>query len=171
MKKNHKDKFKTPEGYFNSFNDRLLDKIAQEESIIPKSDGFSVPQGYFKDIHPSVLNKLDKRVPKVIALKNYTKYFYVAASVAAIFLLVVTLLPKQSQTPQFDDLASTEIENYFEDTEIGLTSYEIAQVVAFNGEELETLAEEELEEALILDYIDTNTDTFDELNLDYEFEE
>jgi len=39
MKKNHKDKFKTPEGYFESFNERLMDKIVKEESIIPSSDG------------------------------------------------------------------------------------------------------------------------------------
>ncbi len=170
MKKNHKDKFKTPEGYFDSFNDRLLDKIAKEESIIPKSDGFSVPQDYFKDVHESVLDKLDQEEPKVIALKQYTKYLYVAASIAAVLLLVVTLVPT-SQAVQFDDLASTEIERYFEDTEIGLTSYEIAQVVAFDGEEIENLEDDELEEAVILDYLDENTDTFDELNLDYEFEE
>ena len=50
MKEKPKRTFKTPEGYFENFNERLLDRMAKEESIIPKEDGFTVPEGYFEKL-------------------------------------------------------------------------------------------------------------------------
>jgi len=171
MKKNHKNKFKTPEGYFDSFNDRLLDKIAKETSPIPKSDGFGVPEGYFNTVYQNVSDSISKEEPRVINLKSFKTYFYAVASIAAILLLVFYINVGPKQQLQFDDLASNEIVSYFEDTEIGLSSYEIAQTVVFNTEELDAIEDTTLADELILEYIEDTTDSYDELNLDYEFEE
>ena len=170
MKKNHKDKFKTPEGYFDSFNEKLMERIVEETSGIPKSDGFAVPEGYFDTLYPKVSNRIDS-APKVIALHPYKKYFYVAASIAAGVILYFGVKDTQESQVQFDDLANSEISSYFEDTDIGLSSYEIAQVVEFDTEELDALENASLEDELILEYIEDTTDSYDELNLDYEFEE
>ena len=170
MKKNHKNKFKTPEGYFDSFNDRLMERIEEETYEIPKSDGFAVPKGYFDSVYPKVSERMDNS-PKVIALNTYKKYFYVAASIAAMVVLFFGIRGIQQPQLQFDDLANSEISNYFEDTDIGLSSYEIAQVVEFDTEELDAIENATLEDELILEYIEDTTDSYDELNLDYEFED
>lgn len=173
MKKNHEHKFKTPEGYFESFNERLMDKIAKEESAIPKTDGFAVPDGYFDTVHETIAKKIDPNAPKVISLVDYKKFFYAAASIAAILVLVFYLSPSKVQPIQFEDLASTEIDTYFENTEIGLSSYEIVQVVDLDASELNDINDNtmELEEEVIIDYLDSNIGDFEELNLEYEFEE
>ena len=170
MKKNHKNKFKTPEGYFDSFNDRLMERIVEETSGIPKSDGFAVPEGYFDSVYPKVSQRIAHK-PKVVSLSEYKKYLYAAASIAAMVVLFFGLKGTQQPQLQFDDLANSEISSYFEDTDIGLSSYEIAQVVDFDAEELDAIENATLEDELILEYIEDTTDSYDELNLDYEFEE
>ncbi|WP_350285446.1 hypothetical protein [uncultured Croceitalea sp.] len=171
MKKNHDNKFKTPEGYFETFNERLMDKIAKEETVIPKTDGFVVPKGYFITIHENVINKQDGFIPKVISLRSYRKIYYAAASVAALLVIVLFFDQNKEDTIQFDDLASAEINAYFETTEFGLTSYEIAQVVALEENELTSLRNESFEEDELIEYLDSNMDTFEELDLEYEIGE
>ncbi|GMN09219.1 hypothetical protein MTsPCn9_03250 [Croceitalea sp. MTPC9] len=167
MKKNHKNPHKTPEGYFESFNERLMDKIAKEESIIPKSDGFSVPDTYFETFNERVAHKVE---PKVVQLYSYRKYYYAAASVAAIALLAFFF--NQSTQPEFgfDDLATTEIDAYFENNEMGLTSYELAEVVNIENVAILDITETEndIEKEMILEYLDENVDELEDLNLDYE---
>ncbi len=173
MKKNHKNKFKTPEGYFESFNERLMDKIAAEEFIIPKTDGFSVPEGYFDSVHDNITSKITTDESKVISLVDYKKIFFAVASIAAILVLVFYLSPDTTKPVRFDDLANAEIDAYFENTDIGLSSYEIAQVVDIDASELGTINDDaiEIEEEVLIDYLDSNIADFEELNLEYEFEE
>lgn len=171
MKKNHDNKFKTPEGYFETFNERLMDKIAKEETVIPKTDGFTVPQGYFDTVHEKVIHRRDVHTPKVIALRPYRKFYYAAASVAALLVVALFFNQNKEDTIQFDDLASAEINAYFETTEIGLTPYEIVEVVALEENELTALRAESFEEDELIEYLDTNMDTFEELDLEYEMAE
>ena len=64
MKEEQKNKFKTPEGYFESFNERLMARMAVEEAqksdLIPKTDGFVVPDGYFDAVYESVNDRLSQ---------------------------------------------------------------------------------------------------------------
>ena len=170
MKKNHKNKFKTPEGYFDNFNERLMDKIVKEESLIPKSDGFSVPEGYFETFNNQVSQKFNPEQPKVILLKSFRKYYYAAASIAAIFVLGFWFSKNTNETVNFEDLASAEIDAYFENNDLGLTSYELAEVV--NIEEVSILditeTENSVENDMILEYLDQNIEEIDDLNLDYD---
>lgn len=171
MKKNHENKFKTPEGYFDTFNERLMDKIAKEETVIPKTDGFAVPEGYFDTLHERIVRKQKDHGPKVVSLRPYRKFYYAAASVAALLVMTLFFNRSKEDSIQFDDLASAEIKAYFENTEIGLTSYEIAQVVALEENELTELRADALEENELIDYIDDNMDTFDQLDLEYGIDE
>nr|WP_299069185.1 hypothetical protein [uncultured Allomuricauda sp.] len=171
MKKNHKNKFKTPEGYFDSFNERLMEKIAKEESIIPKADGFGVPDDYFKNLNDNIISKLDEKEPKVIPLKSYKKFYYIAASIAAIAIL--TLAINWNDQPQlgFEDLASAEIDAYFDTTDMKLSSYEIAEVVSIDELELNDVLENSLEDEHILEYLDENINDIEELDLENEYYE
>lgn len=167
MKKNHENTFKTPEGYFESFNERLMDKIAKENSIIPKNDGFSAPHGYFEELPEKVLGKI---TPKVVRLTNYRKYYFAAAAIAA--LIVLTVIFKQENEPEFgfNDLASAELDAYFLDTNSEFTSYELAEAVGTEDITIMdiTEADDSFENKMILDYLDENVDEIEDLNLDYE---
>jgi len=70
----------------------------------------------------------------------------------------------------FEDLASAELDAYFLNNDIDLSSDDLAQVV--NIEEITMLdiieSEDTLESEMILEYLDENVDEIEELNLDYE---
>ena len=177
MEKDKKNSFNTPEGYFESFNDRLMDRIQSEEaqeggSIIPKTDGFSVPDGYFDEVTPTVLSKTVAKETKVIPLKPYRNLYYGVAAVAAIFILIFSFTWNPTSEPiTFDDLANAEIEAYFENTDLEMTSYEIAEVVSLEEMELTDMLGDDLEDDIIMEYLDENVDNIEELNLediDYE---
>ncbi len=167
MKKNHKNPHKTPEGYFDSFNERLLDKIVKEDTIIPANDGFTFPDGYFESVHQNIAKKLE---PKVVQLKSYRRYYFAAASIAAIAVLTLFFNQDKATDFDFEDLASAEIDAYFEYNTDALTSYELAEVVDF-----ETIgildfnkAENSIESEVLLEYLDENVDEIEDLNLDYD---
>ena len=167
MKKNHENKFKTPEGYFKSFNERLMDKIAKEDSIIPENDGFSVPDGYFEEVPKKVLTKI---APKVISLNNYRKYYFAAAAIAALFVLAFIF--KQENEPEFgfNDLASAELDAYFLDANSDFTSDDLFEALVIEDLTIMDITEtdDSFEKELILDYLDENVDEIEDLNLDYE---
>ncbi|MBO0329494.1 hypothetical protein [[Muricauda] lutisoli] len=177
MEKDKENSFNTPEGYFESFNDRLMDRIRKEEtneagSIIPKTDGFAVPNGYFDEVTPTVLSKINTKEPKVIPLKINRRFYYSIAATAAIFIVMFSLTRESNPEPlTFDDLANAEIEAYFENTDLEMTSYEIAEVVSLEEIELNDILGDDLEEDIIMEYLDENVDDIEELNLediDYE---
>lgn len=170
MKEDHKNKFKTPEGYFDSFHERLMDKINEEEneqgkSIIPKSDGFSVPEEYFDTF------KVETKEVKVVQLKSYKKFYYSAAAIAAIFILIFGLTWKTDAPITFEDLVSAEIDAYFETTELDMSTYEIAEVVSLNSLEVNDVLDNALKDENILEYLDENVEDIEDLNLDYNYYE
>ena len=169
---NQKNKFKTPEGYFESFNERLMNRLETEEEdvvsgIIPKADGFAVPVGYFASINTHVKDKLDSS-SKVVSLRSYRTFYYAAASIAAIFVLVLAWNWDNQPQVGFDDLANTEIDAYFESNEFGLTSYEIAEVLPVENIGVIDITDSEIEEENLLEYLNENIEDLDELNLEYD---
>lgn len=173
MKKDKKNSFNTPEGYFESFHDRLMDRIQKEEGemepIIPKSDGFAVPQNYFDEIAPAILSKTANEGGKVIPLKSYRHFYYGAAAVAAIFLLVFGVTWKTETAPfSFDDLASAEIDAYFENHDIGLTSYEIAEAIPLEDIQLNDVLAEDLSNDILWEYLEDNVEDIEELHFENE---
>lgn len=171
MKKNIKNTFKTPNDYFGSFNKRLINRIGQEESLIPKNDGFKVSEVYFEDVFNKVSRKIQEEQPKVIRLKSYKKYYY-AASIAAILLVGFWFNQNNQEKVDFDDLAAAELDAYFELTELNLNSYELAEVIDFENISILDITETDdtLEKELILDYLDDNLDSIENLDIDDELE-
>lgn len=170
MKESNKNNpFKTPEGYFESFTDGLLDKLDKRTSDLPQEEGFAVPKDYFDDVHKSILEKLEMQETKVVQLHPYRKYFIAVASIAAITLVVLGLNWNTNSEVSWDDVADTEIENYFEINDLDLTSYEIAEVLPVDELEINDILENQFNEDNVLDYLNDNINDFEELNLeDYE---
>ena len=54
MEKNEpKNGFKSPENYFEDFEDRLFNKLSEDK--LPKESGFKVPEGYFDQLDQSLI--------------------------------------------------------------------------------------------------------------------
>lgn len=170
MKRKNTDKnpFNIPKDYFNSFEDKLKDRIFKEDSLIPKNDGFGIPESYFEQLQAQLTAKVEeeKSTPKVIPLYPYKKFLAIAASIAALLVLAVGINWNNDDTLSFTDLANSEIEAYFNDTEIDLSSDEIAEVLPIDGYEINDFVKPEMTEENLLDYLNENVENFEELNLE-----
>lgn len=102
--------FKTPDNYFQSFEESLLSEISLKEKS--KSSGFSVPKNYFDTFEMSKIDSvsIEKKETKVIPLFSKKRWLY-AASVAAIAILLISL-PDFNQSVSFSSLDNESIENY-----------------------------------------------------------
>ena len=167
--------FKTPEGYFEGFTDRLLQRIAAakddpSDSLLPKSDGFSVPDHYFDELNSKLQSRLDRSESRVIALNPRRHYLYYAAAVVAVACLTIGIFYTRSVQPTFEGLAKSEIEDYFEHTDLSLSTYEMAEVIPVDDLEISDVLENQFEEGVIIEYLNENVDHIEELNLtDYEY--
>ncbi|MBM1107611.1 hypothetical protein JQC67_15755 [Aurantibacter crassamenti] len=167
MKASNKNNgFKTPEGYFEGLTDKLLSKIAEEQSVLPKEAGFKAPEGYFDTLQQNILQKIDTAEPKVIQLNPYRKYYFAAAAVAAVALVIFGINFNSTESPTFEGLADSDIENYFENNTMELSSYELAEVISFDELDINDILDNQLIDDHIIDYLDDNIDDLDELNLE-----
>lgn len=163
--KKEKNSFKTPEGYFDSFTDNLMSKLSVEETIAPKSEGFKVPDGYFDTLNTKIQAKLNVAEPKVVQLNPYKSYYFAAASIAAVLLLYFGLNFNNTPSLTFDDVANSDIESYFDDNELGLSSFEIAEVIPVDELEINDIINNHLNDDNVVDYLNNSVDNFEELNL------
>ncbi|WP_209403206.1 hypothetical protein [Pseudozobellia sp. WGM2] len=167
-KQNNKNPFKTPDNYFESFDSRLKERLSQGISSIPKEEGFVVPDGYFDTVHDAISKRLDSQDSNVIQLNPYKKYYYWAATVAAILIVALVLNLTSSAEPTFESLADSDIDNYFENNDIDLSTYEIAEVLPLDQLQVYDIMENRFVEEQMVDYLNENIEDFDALNLDYD---
>ena len=163
MNKKNNIPFKTPESYFNSFEERLMDKLSQPESSFPEESAFKVPDNYFESFNERLNNKLENE-SKVIPLFPIKKIITVAASIAAIALIALGYDWNSEQELSFSDLANTDIEAYFENNDFELSPYEIAEVLPVTNTEFSDFLNAPIESDNLLDYLNENVSDFDELN-------
>lgn len=163
---NKNNPFKTPEGYFEGFTDGLLDKLGEETPNLPQEEGFAVPEDYFVGLHKSILERLERNGTKVVQLHPYKKYYIAVASIAAIVLVFIGLNWNSQEVPTFEDLAVSDIENYFEINEFDLSAYEIAEVIPLDDLEINDILTNSFEEEHVLDYLDENIEDFETFNLE-----
>lgn len=118
--------FKVPKDYFDAFEEKLLNKIKDEDVVLGKTaTGFKVPNGYFDTVEDLVLQKLSEdNKTKVIPLFRKRTMVYISGIAASILLLFnLSIFEK---TPSFDNLETETVENYIIDQDI--SSYEIASL-------------------------------------------
>ncbi|MDO1501003.1 hypothetical protein Q2T40_12755 [Winogradskyella maritima] len=119
----HSHGFKTPEDYFESFDEKLFSKLS-ENSALPEDleSGFKAPENYFENLEDTIFAKLDE--PKVVPLMQRKKW-YAVASMAAVVLISAALF---FQNGTNEDLTVEMVENYFVSQE--LDSYELAELLS-----------------------------------------
>jgi len=130
--------FKTPDNYFDTIEDNVMDNIKLNNILNSKSTGQTTPEGYFDTIEDSVFQKItsSKKEIKVIRLFTRKNMFYAASIAAAIILMLIVVLPSN---PSFSNLELETVENY-----IYQESYSSEDIAAL-------LTEEELKEVLYAD--------------------
>lgn len=165
---NKKNPFNTPEGYFEGFSDSLRGRLSKDVTSLPYTEGFSVPENYFEGVYGTVRRKLEVEETRVIPLHPYKKYYFAAASIAAVALIALLLNLNTTKKVTFEDLANSDIENYFDTNSLDFSTYEIAEVIPIDEMEISDLMSNTLNEDGILNYLDNNTDEFEELNLEYD---
>ena len=159
--------FKTPPGYFEGLAERIQDRMQEENaSKFSKEEGFAVPEAYFENLEKKILKNSGVQETPVIQLRSYRNYMYAAATVAAIFVLVIGLQWNQSRTISFDDLGEGDITSYFESQELQLSSYEIAEVIPVTNLDINEFIESGMDDEHIMDYLEDTIDDLDEFNID-----
>lgn len=161
--------FKTPEGYFENLSGRVLDKMDPSHELysgpIPKTDGFGVPETYFATVSQKLIAQTP--LPKTISIFSPKRYYYAAAAVVVLFVsvLVFKIYGDTSKPLNFQDLAYSEIDTYWEEIELDISTDEIAEALSLEQEQVDELFATSLENENLLDYLSDNLDEFDEIPL------
>ncbi|MGY0392771.1 hypothetical protein ACW5R3_09480 [Bizionia sp. KMM 8389] len=149
--------FKTPDNYFQNFEDNLLSEIAIQEQC--DSAGFKVPDNYFENFNVSTKNLTpqENSSSKVIPLFAKKSWLY-AASIAAIAILVFTL-PDFNQPVNFSTLDNDSIENYILANDYEATEFNnlITDPAAFEN----TIYNEALSDTSLENYMYNNSELED----------
>lgn len=152
--------FKTPNDYFESFDQKLLDKLKDEDKLNTiKTTGFKVPNDYFETVDSKILNAIDNtKETKVVALFSWKKAAYVAA-VAASLILMFNIIVNTKDKLTFDSLETASIENYL--AEEDFTSYELATLLTEEELNSEAFINTSISEDSLEDYLLNNTNIED----------
>ncbi|MEH6765067.1 MAG: hypothetical protein V7655_11260 [Aequorivita antarctica] len=149
--------FKTPENYFESFEERLYSKLSEEN--FPKSAGFKAPDGYFDNLEEQILKTViaSEKPAKVIQLFP-KKYFGYAAAIAASLIIGFTVFNTNSDNSSLDSLQLAAIVTYIEDGNLNLDIYDLTTFI--NDEDITDLKLEDhqFSETTLENYILENVD-------------
>ncbi|SRX76290.1 hypothetical protein [Aequorivita antarctica] len=149
--------FKTPENYFESFEERLYSKLSEEN--FPKSAGFKAPDGYFDNLGEQILKTViaSEKPAKVIQLFP-KKYFGYAAAIAASVIIGFTVFNTNSDNSSLDSLQLAAIDTYIEDGNLNLDIYDLTTFI--NDEDITDLKLEDhqFSETTLENYILENVD-------------
>lgn len=159
-----------PEGYFESFSDKLQGRIAEDMPGLPREAGFKVPNGYFDAFNDTLFQKLRDKEVKVFGLQPFRKFYLAAAIIALLIIgaLTFTLIsgPKQAGELSFETLALADLEYYFETADMDFTNQEIIELLPMENLEVSDILEDEFDQENIIEYLDNSIEDFEELNLE-----
>ncbi|KGL63993.1 hypothetical protein [Polaribacter sp. Hel1_85] len=158
--------FSIPKNYFNTTEDAIEAKIAEEN--FTKNKGFKVPDSYFKELENDILAKVTttKKETKVISLKErILKAIPIAAAASVIlFIGLNSFIFNKTEELTLDSLSDNEIENWL-DTNI-LNTNDIALILNEDIFDENDFYFATLEDENIEDYINSidNTSILNELD-------
>ena len=156
-KKLKHNKFNIPDGYFDSIEAKILNKLNNE--ALPKKDGFSVPESYFVSLEDTIIQKLDttKKSAKIISISpNFIRKF-IPFSIAASFLLFFGIRFFNNSTPNFNNIANNEIEVWLDNNINQIDSYTIADT--YENITTDNLTDDIDDEDILLYLENTNTES------------
>ncbi|WP_103864081.1 hypothetical protein [Aquimarina sp. I32.4] len=152
--------FKVPENYFESFTNKLSEKVSstnnQNTPTLPdkKDTGFKVPKEYFTTLEGSIQQKLsaNKSKGKIISLVHRKNILYISGIAAMITLILTISIQKKSEF-DFDDIKVTDVHTYFSEENIELTNTEIASLLGEDINYTEVFEDELITDDTLLEYL------------------
>ncbi|CAL66029.1 hypothetical protein [Christiangramia forsetii] len=155
--------FKIPKDYFGNLEEKMMLRLEDQKSIEipPKGKEFSVPDGYFSSLEDKIIAKTYDENTRVRRLFK-KEYFFYAAAVAAIFVLMLGNFFKTgtNQPLGWDDIEISAMENYIDEGyDMGyfeLSSAEYSDYVFENGKLIDDSDFNTVNSDAVFDYIDKN---------------
>ena len=124
--------FKTPDHYFESFDNKLFDSLHSKKTIENiESSGFVMPINYLETVEASILSKLETEKTPVLYLQTKRTFYYVAG-IAASFILFFSLIFNTDDGLSIDAIDTVAIESYLYQEDY--TNDELASL--FNSSEI-----------------------------------
>jgi hypothetical protein len=119
------DEFKVPTNYFDEFENHLLNKINEE--VLPKNIGFKTPPGYFNKLDAKIKRKNNSKSKegKLIPVVSKKNFIY-AASLAAVVILVFSVIKDTTRFYTLEEIEISNIENFINEGNIQLKQHEIS---------------------------------------------
>lgn len=150
--------FKTPESYFESFDEKLFSALHMKNHVIvPKKHGFKAPKNYFNTLDDKVIKKthaLSHKV-RVIPVFKHKSVIYLSAIAAAI-LILFGISSTFNSTPSFKTLETQTVVNFIIDENI--TPYDIALLLDDDELSQALYVEQTIENSAIEAYLLNNSD-------------
>ncbi|MBO3098849.1 hypothetical protein [Gelidibacter pelagius] len=152
--------FTTPDSYFDTFDQHLLDKLAvQKDMASMTGTGFKVPENYFEDFDV----KLQARLKKEEELKDTSKIIpmipwrnvAVISGVAATLLLMFTVFFKSDDPLSINQVETASIEDYLNNENLNID--DIATLLNEDDLVLENFVSNTLTEESLENYLLNNT--------------
>lgn len=155
--------FKTPDGYFETFESRLMKKMTiQKEMDGVKNTGFTVPPHYFEHVAESIKEKIATEPKSKLKYLTLYKNAGIISGIAAALLLMLAILTKSSDTLSMNQIETASIENYLNDA--NLSTYDIASFLNENDLELDHFVISSFSEESLENYLLNNASIEDLIN-------
>ncbi|WP_299114491.1 hypothetical protein [uncultured Winogradskyella sp.] len=148
--------FKAPKDYFESFDQKLMQRLEEDTSIKGiTATGFNVPKDYFDTVEAKIIDKVnEENKTKVISLFSRKNMYYVSGIAASLLLFFAIFI----NTNNTEELSIEMVENYFIDSD--LDTYDLAELLTEADvlEEDFTLVETNYSEENLEEYLLENAD-------------
>lgn len=160
MKKNNihnKAGFKVPDGYFDQFTDRVLEKTLEHQN--EEHAGFKTPDHYFSSLQDRIMQQVTEET-KVIPLQssNNKSWLYPLLAVAAFFIALVTIQGMFSNSQiTFADVGDQELRDYIAGSNF-LQDDESIEILYADNSILNTIEiEDDITDSELFDYLMEDT--------------
>lgn len=163
--------FKIPKGYFENFEDNLLESLPsnEEHSGILSNQidtGLKTPDGYFDSLEDRLLItiKEQQNSPKVISLFTKRNIISLVSIAAMIVIIISIVIPKRDNKLTFDSIEIAEIQEYLDEENIELSETDIAVLLEDENNLTNTFSinTDHISDEILLDYL-SDTELEDEM--------
>ena len=154
---NPKSGFKTPPGYFEGFEQELLEKMELSETLgEKKSAGFKAPEGYFDGLEDELFEKVTKTEPKVRKLVTKEVFLYAASIAAMVIAFASTFYINPETQTSWENLELSVMESYIDNNNIDLSTGEISNYIFQQGYIVDDTDLDKVDSEAMMNYLDEN---------------
>lgn len=173
-KKNNKNGFGVPEGYFDTLEDRIMEAVSRNGKI-PEQDGFEVPSGYMDRTEDKIMSAI-KGKDKPVRRKEVPAYTlrdiaYTISAVAAAVVILITVFQVDFSSPEHHTVNNSmanihpeEIEFYIENNMLPLHPQDITEML--DTTDLNAISFSDIEDEELIAYLEENLTDYSDLNFD-----